>query len=116
LWGLEWREFNLLSSKLNIDAGNQPQGNHGQCYPAVPGKPWDDLLPGEKLHPGCPGDAMCFLTDGAIGFEPIVVEGCWDVIPKALRMDSMDVLERFAAEGCHGENFFSSPNLRVAHT
>lgn len=28
-------------------------------------------------------DAMCFLTDGAIGFEPIVVEGCWDVIPKA---------------------------------
>ena len=28
-------------------------------------------------------DAMCFLTDGAVGFEPIVVEDCWDVLTKA---------------------------------
>ena len=28
-------------------------------------------------------DAMCLLTDGAVGFEPIVVEDCWEVLTKA---------------------------------
>lgn len=28
-------------------------------------------------------DAMCFLTDGAIAFEPILVDACWDFMPKA---------------------------------
>ena len=50
------------------------QGNHGMISCLA-----------KNCTPGCPGDAMCFLTDGAIGFEPIVVEGCWDVTPKALR-------------------------------
>lgn len=26
---------------------------------------------------------MCFLTDGAFALEPMVVEGCWDIVPKA---------------------------------
>ena len=28
------------------------------------------------------GDAMCFLTDGAFGIEPLIVECCWDVLTK----------------------------------
>ncbi|CAE7464254.1 unnamed protein product [Symbiodinium pilosum] len=28
-------------------------------------------------------DALCFLTDGEVGFEPIVVEDCWEVLTKA---------------------------------
>lgn len=28
-------------------------------------------------------DAMCFLTDGAFGIEPLIVECCWDVLTKA---------------------------------
>ncbi|CAK8991821.1 unnamed protein product [Durusdinium trenchii] len=30
-------------------------------------------------------EAMCFLTDGQVGFEPMVVECCWDFVAKAHR-------------------------------